>query len=151
MQSLLYAGFSGFVFAWWGRHLAGSVHRQTLRGYVAGLKPVVRSLLAEGAACGCTWTAKVCRKLLSAEATLWMFAAAEGVPTHNNATERALRHGVIWRKASHGTDSEAGSRFVERLLTVVATCRQRGREVLGFLTDCLRARLDGGPAPSMLS
>ena len=44
---------SGLVFAWWGRHEAGSVHRQTLRGYVAGLRPVVRSLLVEGAACGC--------------------------------------------------------------------------------------------------
>ena len=74
-----------------------------------------------------------------------------GVPPHNNAAERALRHGVIWRKTSHGTDGAAGSRFVERMLTVVATCRQRGGDVLGFLTACLRARLDGTPAPSLLS
>ena len=125
---------SGLVFAWRDRHEAGSVHRQTLRGYVAGLRPVVRSLLAEGAACLCAWAARVCRRLLSAEAALWTFATAEGVPPHNNAAERALRHGVIWRKTSYGTDSEAGSRFVERMLTVVATCRQRGRDVLGFLT-----------------
>lgn len=142
---------SDLVFAWWKRHLAGSVHRQTLRSYVAGLRPVVRSLLADGVACGCAWTAKVCRKLLSAEAQLWTFAAVEGVPPHNNATERALRHGVIWRKTSYGTDGEPGSRFVERMLTVVATCRQRGRDVLDFLTACLRARLDGTPAPSLLS
>jgi len=142
--------FSGSVFAWWGRHLRGSVHRQTLRGYVAGLRPVVRSLLESGVACGCPWTARVCRKLLSAEATLWRFAAAEGVPPHNNATECALRHGVIWRKTSYGTDGEAGSRFVERMLTVVATCRRRGGAVLGFLTDCLRARLEGKAAPSLL-
>jgi transposase len=142
---------SDLVFAWWGRHEAGSVHRQTLRSYVAGLRPVVRSLLSDGAACGCAWTAKVCRKLLSAEARLWTFAAAEGVPPHNNAAERALRHGVIWRKTSYGTDGERGSRFVERMLTVVATCRQRGRDVLGFLTTCLRARLDGASAPSLLS
>jgi transposase len=142
---------SGLVFAWWGRHESGSVHRQTLRGYVAGLRPVVRSLLIEGAACPCAWTAKVCRKLLSTEAALWTFAVFEGVPPHNNAAERALRHGVIWRKTSYGTDSEAGSRFVERMLTVVATCRQRGRDVLGFLTACLRARLDGTAAPSLLA
>jgi transposase len=141
---------SDLVFAWWRRHLAGSVHRQTLRAYVAGLKPVVRSLLRDGAACPCAWTAKVCRKLLSCEAALWTFAAVEGVPPHNNATERALRHGVIWRKTSYGTDGEAGSRYAERLLTAVATCRQRGRDVLGFLTTCLRARLDGTPAPSLL-
>lgn len=74
-----------------------------------------------------------------------------GVPPHNNATERSLRHGVIWRKTSHGTDSAAGSRYVERMLTVVATCRQRGRDVIGVLTDCLRSRLDGKAAPSLLS
>jgi transposase len=56
---------------------------------------------------------------------------------------------VIWRKTSHGTDRASGSRFVERMLTVVATCRQRGRDVLGILTACLRARLAGTPAPSL--
>ena len=142
---------SRFVFGWWRRREAGSVHRQTLWGYVAGLRPVVRLQLEAGAACPCAWTAKVCRRLLAIEATLWRFASAEGVPPHNNAAERALRHGVIWRKTSFGTDSEAGSRFVERMLTAVETCRQRGREVLGFLVDCLRARLEAKPAPSLLA
>jgi transposase len=143
--------FSGSVFDWWRRHEAGSVARPTLRSYVAGLKPVVRSLLESGAACPCAWTAKVCRRLLEGFAHLWTFAAAAGVPPHNNAAERALRHGVIWRRTSHGTDAEAGSRYVERMLTAVATCRQRGRDVLGFLTACLLARLDGTPAPSLLA
>jgi hypothetical protein len=40
---------------------------------------------------------------------------------------------------------------VERLLTVVATCRQRGLDVLGYLTTCLRARLEGSPAPPLLA
>jgi transposase len=143
--------FSGSVFDWWRRHEAGSVARPTLRSYVAGLKPIVRALLESGAACPCAWTAKVCRKLLEGFAHLWTFAAAAGVPPHNNAAERALRHGVIWRRTSHGTDGEAGSRYVERMLTAVATCRQRGRDVLGFLTACLRARLDGAPAPTLLA
>jgi transposase len=140
-----------FVFAWWRRHEAGSVHRQTLRGYVAGLRPVVRLQLEAGAACPCAWTAKVCRRLMEIEATLWRFASAEGAPPHNNAAERALRHAVIWRKTSFGTDSEAGSRFVERMLTAVETCRQRGQDLLGFLASCLRATLDGAPAPSLLA
>ena len=37
--------------------------------------------------------------------------------------KRALRHAVCWRKASYGTDSASRSRFVERALTVAATCR----------------------------
>lgn len=94
----------------------------------------MRSLLAEGAACPCAWAEQVCRKLLSAEASLWTSAAVEGVPPPNNAAERALRHGVIRRETSYGTDDERGSRFVERMLIRVATCHQRGRDVFGFLT-----------------
>jgi transposase len=48
-------------------------------------------------------------------------APAAGI---DNTSERALRHAVIWRRISGGTDSANGSRFVERMLTVVATCRQ---------------------------
>lgn len=49
-------------------------------------------------------------------------------PTDNDA-ERVLRHAVLWRKSSGGTDSEAGSRFVERMLRVVETARQQNRNV----------------------
>ena len=64
--------------------------------------------------------------------------------------ERVLRHAVLWRKSSGGADSEVGSRFVERMLSVVATCRQQDRNVLEFLSTCCRARLDGSDAPSLL-
>ncbi len=74
----------------------------------------------------------------------------QGIEPTNNAAERALRHAVWWRKSSCGTASEWGSRFVERVLTVVATCRQQGRNVLEFLTDCFRADLGGQPIPSLI-
>ena len=54
-------------------------------------------------------------------------------------------HAVCWRKTSYGTDSETGSRFVERVLTVVATCRQQGRGVLEFLVKAVT-----GAKPSLL-
>ena len=63
----------------------------------------------------------------------------------------ALRHAVLWRKSSGGTASEWGSRFVERVLSVVATCRQQGRNVLEFLTGRFRAHVTGGPLPSLLA
>jgi transposase len=34
-----------------------------------------------------------------------------------------LRHAVIWRKLSFGTQSARGSRFVETMLTVIETSR----------------------------
>ena len=64
--------------------------------------------------------------------------------------ERAERHAVIWRRISGGTDSAAGSRFVERMLTVVATCRQQGRNVLDSLTSCFEAARSGQAIPSLL-
>jgi transposase len=64
--------------------------------------------------------------------------------------ERALRHAVLWRKTSGGTASERGSRFVERVLSVAATCRQQGRNVLEFLTGCFRTQRSGLRPPSRL-
>jgi transposase len=88
--------------------------------------------------------------LLASETHLWTFVRVEGVEPTNNDAERALRHGVIYRELSGGTDSEAGSRFVERMLSVVATCRQQEVGVLDYLTRCYQARLEGQPVPSLL-
>ena len=142
---------SRWIFTWWDRLAEGSIARTTLRSSVSGLKRVVGHLLREGVACACPWTKKVCRKILSAEKHLWRFAEVEGVVPDNNAAERALRHGVIWRKLSLGTASEAGSRFVERLLSVVETCRQNGRSVASYLTACFEAKRSGQPIPSPLA
>ena len=139
---------SRWVFTWWSRLGEGSIARPTLRSYVSGLKGVVGHLLREGVACDCLWTAKVCRKILEAEVHLWRFAEVQGVAPDNNPAERSLRHGVIWRKLSLGTASEAGSRFVERLLSVVETCRQRGQSVAAYLTACFQAKQSGLPIPS---
>ena len=84
------------------------------------------------------------------EEGLWTFARVQGVEPTNNAVERALRHAVIWRRISGGTDSAEGSRFVERMLSVVATCRQQEINVLDYLTRCYQAHLDGRPAPSLV-
>ena len=43
-----------------------------------------------------------------------------------------------------------GSRFVERMLTVVATCRQQKRDVLDYLSSCFKAHLRGQKVPSLL-
>jgi transposase len=72
------------------------------------------------------------------------------VPPENNAAERAERHAVIWRRINGGTDSARGSRFVERMLTVVATGRQQGRVVLDDLTSCFEVARRGRAIPSLL-
>jgi transposase len=74
-----------------------------------------------------------------------------GVEPTSNGAERALWHAVIYRLASGGTDGESGSQFVERILTIVATCRRQKINALDHLTRCYQAHLDGRPAPSLLN
>jgi transposase len=81
---------------------------------------------------------------------LWTFVRRDGVEPTNNVAERTVRQGVLWRKTSGGTDSGVGSRFVERILSVVATCRQQGRNVWDYVTACHDAALGGRPIPSLL-
>jgi transposase len=138
------------LFAWWYRVRDGTLKRSTFRQYVGIVRSMVREQLQAGNACGCAKTAGTCRKLLAVEPALWTFVRVEGIEPTNNAAERALRHAVQWRKTSHGMDSEIGSRFVENILTVVATCRQQGRNVLEYLTVCCRAALEGTPRVPLL-
>src|SRR5215475_3424119 len=63
---------------------------------------------------------------------------------------RAIRPGVLWRKGSFGTQSAEGSRFVESMMTVVATLQQQKRNVLEYLTAACEAALRGEAAPSLL-
>jgi transposase len=146
----LLLGHSERMFAWWHRVRDGTMARSTLRSKVAMMRLSFREDLRRGLGCGCSKTAATCRELLAGEGHLWTFVRVEGVEPTNNDAERALRHGVIYRKLSGGTDSEAGSRFVERILSVVATCRQREINVLEYLTRCYQARLEGQAAPSLL-
>jgi len=74
----------------------------------------------------------------------------EGVEPTNNAAERALRHAVCWRKTSFGTDSAAGSRFVERMLTTIESCRRQSRDLLDFLVEAVAAHRSGGTPPSLI-
>jgi hypothetical protein len=94
--------------------------------------------------------AALCSGLSKWWPALWTCARVEGVEPTNNVAERALRPAVLWRKGRFGSDSEAGSQFAERLLTVVACCRQQGRRLLEFLVAAGEAVLHDTAAPSLL-
>jgi transposase len=144
-------GCADRLFEWWYRVRDGTRSRATFRRVdLPPLRRQVRQWLRNGAACGCAQTAAACREVLAVEGSLWTFARVVGVEPTNNAAEREVRHAVCWRKTSFGTDSENGSRFVERILTVLASCRRQGRNVLDFLTTAVTAHRNGEPAPSLL-
>src|SRR5205823_9432263 len=96
----------------------GTMARDTLRSKVAMIRFSFREDLRRGVASGCSKTAGTCRELLAGEAHLWTFVRVEGVEPTNNDAERALRHGVIYRKLSGGTESEPGCRSRARKSSV---------------------------------
>jgi transposase len=110
----------------------------------------VHALLTQGAAGADLKVQGTCRNLLKREAALWTFVWEAGVEPTNNSAERPLRRAVLWRRRSFGTQSETGSQFVERILTVVATLRQQRRDVLDYLTDACAAAICKQPTPSLL-
>ena len=138
------------LFRWWHRLQDGKVDRKQFRAAMSRLRREVRSALGDGTRCACKTTVGTCAEILRVEETLWTFARVEGVPPTNNAAERAVRHAVIWRRISGGTDSVRGSRFVERMLTLVATCRQQRRNVLDYLHSCFQAARSRHAIPSLL-
>jgi transposase len=139
---------SNEMFESWHRLKRGELSRRRFQKDIEPVREAVKRALKAGLACGCSKTAGTCGELMGHEGWLWTFVQTEGVEPTNNEAERAERHGVLWRKTSGGTDSPAGSRFVERILTVVETCRRQGRKVLDYLSGCIEAwRLGQTPPP----
>src|SRR5579863_3726550 len=141
---------SNRLFRHWHRVRDGTLAWDAFQTAMCRLRREVKESLLQGSRCTCAKTAATCFEILKVEEALWTFARVKGVEPTNNAVERALRHAVIWRRTSGGTDSVDGSRFVERMLTVVATCRQHGRSVLDYLTSCFEADRRGQALPSLL-
>jgi transposase len=138
------------MFEWWHRVRDGTLKRSTFRSSMTPLRREVERLLEAGSQCGVSQTEGTCRDILKRRQALWTFVQVEGVEPTNNMAERSIRPGVQWRKSSFGTQSEAGSRFVESMLTVVTTLKQQNRNVLDYLTAAHEAVWRGEPAPSLL-
>jgi transposase len=138
------------MFSWWHRVRDGTLKRSTFRSYMTPLRREVERLLEVGSQCGVAKTEGTCREILKRREAWWTFVQVEGVEPTNNTAERAIRPGVQWRRGSFGTQSQNGSRFVESMMTVVATLKQQKRNVLDYLTAAHEAALRGEPAPSLL-
>jgi transposase len=83
-------------------------------------------------------------------AALWTLAKVEDLEPTNNAAERAIRKAVLWRKGSFGSASPAGSRFVERILTVCESLRTQERPVIVFSEGAIRSALAGTSHPTLV-
>ena len=138
------------LFTAWHQFRDGTLDRVELQVAIGRVEDALARPLHTGQDNPDPQVAGLCRALLRLWPALWTFAEVDGVEPTNNATERALRPAVLWRKGSFGTRSDAGARFVERLLTVTATCKQHGRSVFAYLTDVCAAAQRGEAVPSLL-
>ena len=142
--------FTHQMFSGWHLVQKGSLSRSQFQVQMQPVRTQVDELLRQGTTCTHSATAGTCRDILKREPALWTFVDVEGVEPTNNFAEQKIRPGVLWRNSSFGTQSEAGSRYVERIMTVVSTLKQQKRNLLDYLTQACQAANDGQPAPTLL-
>ena len=136
------------LFALWKKVRDGTISRRTFRRRMQPIRQRVDALLLRGY--DNALTHGFCKELVEHGEHLWTFVDVDGIEPTNNAAEQALRHAVIWRKLSFGTQSRSGSQFVERMLTVIETCRRQHRDVYAWVVEAVQAQLNQKPAPSLL-
>ncbi len=155
-EALLHRGYR--LLHWWHRVRDGTLSHelfvqavhQLRQGMLAELQTASNLPIALKEKNPLAKTVRTCIQLLKVEPALWTFVHTPGVELTNNAAERALRPAVIWRYTSFGAQSQAGSEFVARMLTVNASLKAQGRSVLEFLIQSCQAARLGIAGPSLL-
>jgi transposase len=138
------------LFRHWSRCRDGTITRIGFERLMQPIRTEIDGLLLRGVFSRNAKLVGMCEPLYDHRDWLWTFLDVEGVEPTNNASERALRPAVIWRKLSFGTQSARGSRFVETILTVVETCHRQSRNSFEYLTAALQAHFADQPSPSLL-
>jgi transposase len=138
------------LFEHWADYRAGRISRAALVRRMGPVRRKTERLLLRGMQSNNSDVRGTCRELYEHRQWLWTFLYHDGVEPTNNAGERSLRHAVIWRKLSFGSQSAAGSRFVETMLTVIETCRQQRRNAFSFITAAVEAHLAHQSAPPLV-
>lgn len=121
-----------------------------LREHLKPLRERFRVLLEDGKASADTKTSRFCAGLLEEYDALWTFCDVPGVDPTNNEAERQLRHAVIMRRISGGSQSQRGNRWTERILSVIATCRKQDIPVYQYLVDAISAFTHKRPIPTLV-
>jgi transposase len=138
------------MFVLWHRLKEGKIKRKIFREAMKPLRKNVERLLKEGTVCGQVKTENTCKRILKNKEALWTFVDNEGVEPTNNLAEQQIRSYVLWRRSSFGTQSLRGNRFVERMMTVTATCKLQKRNRYDYITTAVSSYLKNEPAPSLL-
>lgn len=135
----------------WRRLRNGDISRREFQKELSQHRQDIYKWLKFGANCDHRRTRVSCQRILQQYETLFVFTRYPNVDPTNNVCERALRHPVIWRKLSFGNDSDDGITYVERILSVLATCRQQDLNPYDFLQQIVHADRRALPLPALFS
>ncbi len=138
------------LFHQWHLFKEGTYNREQLKQRTKLIRLKIEHYLRRGMLSKNHKTAGTCRHILSRKEALWQFIEVANIEPTNNTAERILRMLVIWRKTSFGTQSPRGSLYMERIMSVVATCRLQGKSTLEYLTATVRSHLLGDVHPSLI-
>jgi transposase len=138
------------LFAIWHAYKDSRIRWETMQRRMVAVECRMGELLERGSGSRNAAAKRLCESLRGIESSLFVFARVQGVEPTNNTGERGIRPAVQWRKTCFGTQSRGGSRFVERILTVVATCRQQQRPLLAYLRTVIVAMDAGREIPSLI-
>jgi len=142
--------YTKLMFQAWHQVREGTLNYDMFQSEMIPIRRYVEAFLEKGLSAENKKTQGTCREILKLKTALWIFVENPGVEPTNNLAERVLRQIVIWRKICFGTWSENGSLYLERVMSVVGTCRLQKRSVFGFLCEAITAHLTGQMAPSLL-
>lgn len=146
------------LFRLWRRVRDGTLSRKEFQLLILPIRNRVEEILTEtaefeiGSREKTPWakTVRTCRQLLKVETALWLFVEVSDLEPTNNSAERAIRPAVLWKKTSFGSQSENGSIFVARMLTVVSSLRSQKRNILEFIRETIEANRKGNSTPSLI-
>lgn len=137
-------------FKWLHRVRDGTMKRADFDRRMRTVERTVGRLLRKAVVRAEKKTAGMAREILQWEKCLWTFVDVPHLQPTNNFAERIIRHAVMYRKTSFGTQGPEGSRFVERIFTATTSLKLQSRDVLGFLTQTLAAHRREMRGPSLL-
>lgn len=146
------------LFRQWQKVRNGTLSREKFKALILPIRNRLREILSSSAEYEITskektplsQTVRTCRQLLKVEVALWLFVEIEGLEPTNNEAERAIRPAVLWKRTSFGSQSQEGSIFVGRMLTVVSSLRCQNRHVLEFMVETIKAYREGRQTPSLI-
>lgn len=143
--------YTSLMFEYWSLLREGRLSRSTFVERMAPVRLQVEALLERAVRTEIESIAGSCADILEHREALWTFVDHAGVEPTNNHAERELRGLVMWRRRSFGSQSERGTQFAARMMTIAHTARKQGREILDFLAACCAPRSEDAAAPSLLA